>query len=210
MVSLTGISSGRVTSSTRQRVGSFSISRTSAAWVRIGPPRAASSRPLAEVRKVTAWPVAGASRTIRSAAAEPLELLDLAQHQDVADPGDGGGDDVDDPGRDEPARDPMEPVVAQVLEQRVVGGDPASARPSPARRRRVSRPRSRAGPRWPNAAVSRGLSLQLDRAGPTARGGPPRRPAPPRSVVLPTPPLPATTSTLLSVQNAAMSICRRA
>ncbi len=61
-----------------------------------------------------------------------FELLDLAQHQHVSNPGDGGGDDIDDPGGDEPARHPMEPVVTQVLEQRVVGGDPTSAHRAPA------------------------------------------------------------------------------
>jgi hypothetical protein len=67
MVSLTGMSSGRVTRITRHREGSARSSTTSLAWLRNGPPRAALTSPLAEVRKVMAWPVAGASTTIRSA-----------------------------------------------------------------------------------------------------------------------------------------------
>ncbi len=67
-VSLTGVSSGRVTSITWARSGSASISVTSTAWVRTGPTRTASSSPFGERRKVTAWPAAGPSTTITSAA----------------------------------------------------------------------------------------------------------------------------------------------
>ena len=77
MVSLTGISSGRVTRITRQREGSARSSTTSVAWLRTGPPRAALTRPLAEVRKVMAWPVAGASTTIRSATPSRSSCLTL-------------------------------------------------------------------------------------------------------------------------------------
>jgi hypothetical protein len=75
MTSLTGISSGRVTRATWQRAGSDSKSTTSAAWVRIGPPRAASRRPPADDRNVMVWPVAGASTSTRSAT--PLRSICL-------------------------------------------------------------------------------------------------------------------------------------
>ena len=66
MSSLTGVSSGKLTSMTWQRTGSRSSSTTSWAWLRSGPPLAASMSPRALVRNVTAWPAAGASRTMRS------------------------------------------------------------------------------------------------------------------------------------------------
>ena len=66
--SFTGVSSGRVTSITRHRVGSESSSMTSWACVRTGPTRTASSSPRADVRNVIAWPAAGASMITRSAA----------------------------------------------------------------------------------------------------------------------------------------------
>ena len=68
MSSLIGVSSGTVTSITEQRFPSESISTTACAWLRSGPPRAASSTPEEDVRNVSACPVAGASTTIRSAA----------------------------------------------------------------------------------------------------------------------------------------------
>ena len=49
-------------------VGSSSSSSTSRAWVLIGPTFTASSSPWAERRNVMAWPAAGASSTMRSAA----------------------------------------------------------------------------------------------------------------------------------------------
>ena len=50
-------------------------------------------------------------------------LLDLPQQQDLSDPRDGAGDDVDHAGGEQPARQPAETVVVEVLEQRLIGGD---------------------------------------------------------------------------------------
>ncbi len=146
-VSLTGVSSGRVTSITWQRAGSDSSSTTSAAWVRIGPTRAASSSPWALVRKVMAWPAAGASTTITSGPPGPLQLLDLAQHQDVPNARNGRGHHVQRTRVDQPLGDPPQAVVDQVLEQGVVGGEgpgpdlrhrPAVLGPAPAGLRTTS------------------------------------------------------------------------
>ena len=66
MTSLTGVVSGSVTSTTCERVGSRSSSRTSSpgpAPVRRAPRRAG---PAADVRNVTAWPAAGPSTTMTS------------------------------------------------------------------------------------------------------------------------------------------------
>ncbi len=52
----------------------------------------------------------------------PLQLLDLAEHEDVLDTRSGGGDHVECARGDEPAGYPAHPVVLQVLEQGVVGG----------------------------------------------------------------------------------------
>jgi hypothetical protein len=150
MTSFTGISSGRVTRATWQRSGSVRSSTTSAAWARTGPDRAASRRPWAEERKVMAWPVAGASTRMRSALRLPLELLDLAQDEDVPDPGDGRGHHVEGARGDQPLGDPAHPVVGQVFEEGVVGGDPPGPdRPGPP----VPARRSRSGGGGGGAAV---------------------------------------------------------
>ena len=47
---------------------------------------------------------------------DPLERLDLAQHQDVAHAGDRGGDDVERPDRRSRQRDAPQPVLLEVLE----------------------------------------------------------------------------------------------
>ncbi len=61
-----------------------------------------------------------------------LEALDLAENQDVPDARDGGRDDVEGSRGHQALRNPFHPVVGQVLEQRVVGGDPAGPhRPTP-------------------------------------------------------------------------------
>ena len=64
--------------------------------------------------------------------AAALDLLDLPEHQDVPDAGDGPGHQVDDPRGQQPLGHPAHPVVGQVLEQGVVGGDG----PGPDRARR--------------------------------------------------------------------------
>jgi len=48
-----------------------------------------------------------------------LQLLDLAEHDDVVDARGGGGDHVDDAGRRQALGDPPEPVLAQVLGERL-------------------------------------------------------------------------------------------
>ena len=52
-----------------------------------------------------------------------LECLDLPQHEDVLHARHRGGDHVEGAARGEPARDPPHPVVLEVLEQRLVGGE---------------------------------------------------------------------------------------
>ena len=52
-----------------------------------------------------------------------LELLDLAEHDDVMDAWSGGRHDVDHPGSREPLGDAPEPVIAEVLLQGLGGGD---------------------------------------------------------------------------------------
>ncbi len=55
-----------------------------------------------------------------------LELFHLAEHQDVTYPRDRGRNDVEGTRRDEPFGEAPHAVVGEVLEQGVVGGDPAS------------------------------------------------------------------------------------
>ena len=64
-----------------------------------------------------------------------LELLDLAQHEDVPDARHRGGHDVEQTGRHQPVGDPLQPAVAEVVEERVVGGDRAGPHPGVVGRR---------------------------------------------------------------------------
>ena len=98
--------------------GRASISSTSSACVRIGPLRRRRASPTPTVRNVIAWPAAGPSTTIRSHSPAALELLDLAEHHDVVDPGRGRADHVDHAGRRQVPGDAPEAVVAQVLVER--------------------------------------------------------------------------------------------
>ena len=66
MTSLTGVVSGSVTRITWLRAGSVNISATSAAWLRIGPPRTNFNRLTGAIRNVIACPAAGPSTMIRS------------------------------------------------------------------------------------------------------------------------------------------------
>ena len=52
-----------------------------------------------------------------------LDLLDLPQDEDVPDAGNGPCHQVDDPRGHQSLGDPPHPVVGQVLEQGVIGGD---------------------------------------------------------------------------------------
>ena len=105
-----------------------------------------------------------------------LELLDLAEHDDVVDAGRGGADDVDHAARCQPLGDPREAVLAEVLVERVAGGDRADldaragGRRAPACRR--ARRRARAGPR--RLPRARGQPLRWSCRHPPCRP-PPRR-----------------------------------
>ena len=111
-------------------------------------------------------------------------------------PGHGGGHHVESPRRDQPLGEPPHAVVFQVLHQGVVGGEragPDRGRARSGRSRRAGAPprrRSAARPgRTAPAARScppprRSASCSPDRAARTARAA--------LTVVLPTPPLPAT------------------
>ena len=127
--SLTGVSSGSVTSITWQRAGSLSSSTTSAACLWTGPTVTASSSPRAESRKRDRVPGGGRVEHDQVGDAGPLELLHLAQHEDVPHAGHRGGDDVERARPTEALRDPSHTVVVEVVEQGVVGGE--RARPQP-------------------------------------------------------------------------------
>ena len=70
-----------------------------------------------------------------------LEALHLAQDEDVPDAGDGRRHHVERPRRHQALGDPLHPVVGEVLEQGVVGGDPPGPH-RPAARERTPRPES--------------------------------------------------------------------
>ena len=57
--------------------------------------------------------------------AGPLELLHLAEHEDVLDARGGGGHHVEGAAREQAAGDPVQAVVLEVLEEGVVGGEQA-------------------------------------------------------------------------------------
>ena len=65
--------------------------------------------------------------------ATPLELLDLAQHEHVTDAGDGGRDHVEHPRARQALGDASQPVVLEVLDQRVVRREPTRPHGSSAR-----------------------------------------------------------------------------
>ena len=63
----------------------------------------------------------------------PLQLLDLAQDEHVADAGDGGRHHVEHAGAGQPLGHPPQAVVLEILDERVVGGEPPGPhRASPA------------------------------------------------------------------------------
>ena len=76
--------------------------------------------PRALVRNVTAWPAAGASSTIRSQTPGSLELLHLAEHEDLADAGNGRRHHVEHAGRDEAFGDPAHAVLLQIFQKSIV------------------------------------------------------------------------------------------
>ena len=72
---------------------------------------------------VIACPAAGPSTSTIVPIAAALELLDLAEHDDVVDARRSGGHDVDHPAADQPLGHPLEAVRVEVLGERVAGGD---------------------------------------------------------------------------------------
>ena len=89
-----------------------------------GPTGPRPSRPWAEDRKVMAWPVAGASTRIRSAAPWRSRLFTLPRTRMSRMPGMAVATTSRAPERHQALGDPLHPVVGEVLEQGVVGGDP--------------------------------------------------------------------------------------
>ena len=83
-----------------------------------------------------------------------LELLDLAQHEHVADAGDGRRDHVEDPRARQPLGDPPQAVVLEILHERVVGGEP----PGPDRSRDAP-PDPAAGGRQQDLVVAQVLAV---------------------------------------------------
>ena len=119
--SLTGVSSGRVTSITRQRSWSVSISSTSWAWALIGPTRTVSSRTRAAWRNVMAWPAAG---SVEDRAGRPRPIrsscFTLPRMRMSLMPGRGGGHHVEGAGGHQALRDAGQAVVPEVVEERLV------------------------------------------------------------------------------------------
>ena len=118
-----------------------------------------------------------------------LETLHLAEHEDVLHPGDRRRDHVERAGLDQSLRDPLQPVVLEPVAERRVGGEGAA----PDLRGELAAPRSR-GPGGRRRSASPDLpststisTLMPARAAAVASVA--------VTVVLPTPPLPATMTT---------------
>ena len=168
----------------------MSSSNASSAWARRTPLRATSMTLRGLTRKVRAWPAAGASTMMRSAARQPLQLLDLAEHQDVLDAGSGGGDDLDHPAVGQLLGQLAEAVAVHVLDEGDVGSEgsgPDVRAPAPARRSRGSPSAPRAATR-PLLASTATISTERPAAAPILASAA-------ETVVLPTPPFPATMTT---------------
>ena len=151
-----------------------------------------------------AWPAAGASTMIRSAAPRSLERLHLAEHEDVLHPRHRGRDDVERARCGRAASRCASCRGLEVVDERGVGGEGAG--PEPGRElgfvvaeRRRSRT-SRAGPICPRPRRSA-------RSCPCGRL---RSASAAVTVVFPTPPLPATITTREVEQNCATSIAPHA
>ena len=74
-----------------------------------------------------AWPAAGASSTMRSAVPARSSCLTLPSTRMSSMPGRRGGDDVEHAAAHEPAARAPQPVVLEVVEERLVGGERAGA-----------------------------------------------------------------------------------
>ena len=127
MVSLTGISSGVVTTCSAVVAGSESSSTIHSVCWRTGPTCTSPWMARGESSWETMWPVAAASTTTRSQSARPSREFahlpaQLADGEDLADAGRRGGDEVEDAGqRSEPPEHRDPPVQPQVLAQRILG-----------------------------------------------------------------------------------------
>ena len=147
---------------------------------------------------------------MRSATRSRSSCLTLPSTRTSRMPGDGRGHHVDHPRGHQPPGDPLEAVVGQVLEQGVVGGDAtapdAATRGPSASEAGLARSRGAPGRRRRRRARP---ALELDHQDREAGLGGHAGQTAAATVVLPTPPLPATTSTRLSVQKAATSIRRQ-
>ena len=118
------------------------------------------------MRNVTACPAAGASMMIRSATPFELERLDLAEHEDVLHARDRRGHDLERAGTDQPLRDPAQPVVLEVVDERLVGRErPGRGHPAPARSPRTRGAGGRSRPRGPICPRPRRSARSVRRGG---------------------------------------------
>ena len=116
----------------------MSISSTSRAWVLMGPTVHRVEQAAGRAQEGDGVAGGGGVEHDQVGGLAPLELLDLAEDEDVLDAGRGRGHHVDGPARREPPRDPAHAVVLEVLEQGVVGREGAG--PHVGRARRGRRP----------------------------------------------------------------------
>ena len=201
MTSLTGVSSGSVTSITWQRAGSEMRSTTSWACLRIGPTRTASSSPRADSRNVIGMAGRGRVDDHEVGDARRLDRLHLAEHEDVLHARHGRRHDVERTRRREALRDALHPVRDEVVDEGGVGREEPGANAR-------CRDRSRRSP----AARTRRTSCRVPtcprprRSAPRARRARRSRPSAAVTVVFPTPPLPATMTTCDAVQKSATFI----
>ena len=199
--SLTGVSSGSVTSMTRQREGSLSIAMTSVACRRTGPTRTASRRPRGEMRNLTAWPAAGASTMSRSATPDCSSCFTLPSTRMSRMPGTAVATTSIAPEltrRRESRRMPRSPRYSSNARS----GESVRARTpgasSPSSYSSGARPKHAGSPDLPSTSTM--STLAPVRAAATARAA--------LTVVFPTPPLPATMTTRDIETNAGSSIDR--
>ena len=152
-----------------------------------------------------AWPAAGASSTIRSAAPARSSCLTLPSTRMSLMPGDGGGHHVEGARAHQPLRDPPHAVVLEVLEQGVVGRERAGPHlgRTPASPGAARSPRRSSGARVEQPARPLLPSTSTIRVDSPARAA--MRASAAVTVVLPTPPFPATMTSRVWEQNPAGS-----
>ena len=66
--------------------------------------------------------------------AVPFELLDLAEDQHVSDARNGGRNDVEEAGAGQPLRHPFQSVVFEILDERIIRGEPPGPNRAPSAR----------------------------------------------------------------------------